>query len=453
MTNEEKVLMLLGKESGEIVDNREVSDNEPDGIPDDDPDTDISQLPGLETYRQIVKQTRAYHWLLWRIIIADEQQCPGPFKAQEAIQECVLKGLSLPKQFSRVKSPRVSVEYRILWDPFAFHYEQQYSCTVEQMLEQAVTITGHLNDIQATTCIRYVDQTWGELGVRVLEVLQQTIRDLDSLSPRNPPNTNLPLCGELSISAQFRDGTSILIVSASGLPHSVAEVGEVLAWITSALRCSPNEYGPVSCRPVASFGKGKPAHTFHTQTDEAVPNGICGIETQFQPLGQSGSSDAPGNCWPDAFRNPVVVGGFPIPRRSLAGSGLEISIDILISLTTANYLVNFCQRTFLKGFSTMLAVTKVVGSTVFWHFFYNKDKAYISYEDARVPNIHESDGPLTVNEAILTTSRHIVGWCEKVSCLAGTSWHPSTLIQGGRPSVNSCFTAGTFQSRGVQVQL
>lgn len=83
----------------------------------------------------------------------------------------------------------------------------------------------------------------------------------------------------------------------------------------------------------------------------------------------------------------MVVEGYLIPCRSRAGSGLEVSIDVMASLVNANHLVDFCRRTFLKGFSSMLAVTEVIGSTVFWHLFYNGDRAYISYEDARIPRI------------------------------------------------------------------
>jgi hypothetical protein len=329
--------------------------------------------------------------------------------------------VGLQKQFSRGKSPRVNAKYHLDWNLSNFHAQQQYSCTVEQVLEQAITITGHGNDVQATTCSQYISQTWGEMGVRLLHVLQQAV--LASLhGGSSPPKGTQPKQNsptEPSISASYRHGK--FMVSASGIPYSVAEVGELLAWLAASLQSSPSKRGAVSCRPVASFVLQSCAQAPDAPTEEAELSGLCKIGFQFKTLDKSVSDGSSGSCWLDSFRNPVVVEGYPVPRRAQAGSGLEVSIDIMASLVNANHLVDFCRRTFLKGFSTMLAVIEVVGSTVFWHLFYNRDRGYISYEDARIPRIQESEASRTLDQATLATSRHILGWCEKVSCLAGTS--------------------------------
>jgi hypothetical protein len=418
MTVEDK-MSLLWKDIDN--NNRGVPDDGPDNIPDDDIDVDITQLLGLETYREVIKQSLAYQWLLWRIAAANRLECPGPSDAQKAVRDYILESVGLQKQFSRGKSPRVNINYHLNWNLSDFHAEQQYSCTVEQVLEQAITITGHGNDVQAATCSQYVSQTWGETGVRLLHVLQQAV--LTSLhASSSPPKGTQPKQNpstEPSISASYRHGK--FIVSASGIPFSVAEVGELLAWLAAALRSSPSKRGAVSCRPVASLVLQSRAQAPDTPTDEAEMSGLCKIGFQFKTLDKGVSDGSSGSCWLDSFRNPVVVEGYPIPRRSRAGSGLEVSIDIMVSLVNANHLVDFCRRTFLKGFSTMLAVTEVIGSTVFWHLFYNGDRAYISYEDARIPRIQENDLSRTLDQATLATSRHILGWCKKVSCLAGTS--------------------------------
>lgn len=64
MTVEDK-MSFLWKDIDNDTDNRGVPDDGPDNIPDDDIDVDITQLPGIETYREVIKQSSAYEWLLW----------------------------------------------------------------------------------------------------------------------------------------------------------------------------------------------------------------------------------------------------------------------------------------------------------------------------------------------------------------------------------------------------
>jgi hypothetical protein len=184
---------------------------------------------------------------------ADRLECPRTFNIQRAVRDYILESAGLQKRFSRGKSPRVNVKYHLDWNLSDFHAEQQYSCTVEQVLEQAVTITGHGNDVQAATCSQYVSQTWGETGVRLLHVLQQAV--LASLhAGSSPPKGTQPKQNsstEPSISASYRHGK--FMVSTSGIPYLVAEVGELLAWLVASLQSFPNKRGAVSCRPGELF--------------------------------------------------------------------------------------------------------------------------------------------------------------------------------------------------------
>lgn len=418
MTVEDK-MSLLWKDIDEDTDNRGVPNDGPDNIPSDDIDVDLTQLPSLKIYREIITKASAYQWLLSRIATADRLERRGPFNAQKAVKDYILNKVGLQKQFSRGKSPRLNVSYYLDWNLSTFHTEQQYSCTVGQVLEQAITITGYGNDVLAATCLQYVSQTWGDTGVHLLHVLQQAVLDSFHNSSFPPVGTQprQDSSTELSVLVLYEHGK--FMVDASGIPYLVAEVGELLAWLAASLRSSPSDRGAVSCKPVVSFVLNSDIEAPDIPANEAEVTGLCKIGFQLQTLDKSVAVDSSGSCWLDSFRNPVVVEGYPIPRRSRAGSGLEVSIDIMASLVKANYLVDFCRRTFLKGFSTMLAVTEIVGSTVFWHLFYNGDKAYISYEDARIPRFQDSDTSWTLDRATLATSRHILGWCEKVSCLSG----------------------------------
>lgn len=84
---------------------------------------------------------------------------------------------------------------------------------------------------------------------------------------------------------------------AEGTADFIAEVTEIVAWLTAALRCSPNESTMTYCTPRAGrIGSYSVEVEFDISTDN-VPEGVAG------------------HCWHGMFRNPVVVRGFPISRR------------------------------------------------------------------------------------------------------------------------------------------
>jgi hypothetical protein len=416
MTIEEKMSLAGIRDNDKDDSNVPVSvpDGEFNAIPGNATDEDFRAHDDFETYRIIIEEASAYQWLLWQIQAANRLECPGPVHAQKVIRDHILQNISMPTPLSRHPFPHVDVTYRFRLDLAELHTEHQYSCTLEQVLERAITITGHGNNVQAATCLEYVDQTWGPIGVQILRILQQAVFDSRS---SNHKAWIEKLTSEASISVKYSSGSEFVVL-ATGFPYSVVEVGELLAWFGAALRSSPLVGKAGVCVPTISLvSKRQTGH--HDLVP--IPDLIINFDTwRVRQLKRNGPNGLPGSCWLDAFRNPVIVEGYPILRRSVAGSGLEVSLDIMASLVNAKYHVEFCRRTFLKGFSTMLAVTKIIGSTVFWHLFYNTDRKYISYEDARVPRIEEDEDAQTVDQATLASGRHILGWCDRVSCLAGT---------------------------------
>jgi len=74
-------------------------------------------------------------------------------------------------------------------------------------------------------------------------------------------------------------------------------------------------------------------------------------------------------CWHALFSNPVIVRGFPIPRWSEpAGTGLEMPLNMMMSLARAVYII-FKSKVFIKGFPTMLVPTKRSADVMVWHLF------------------------------------------------------------------------------------
>jgi hypothetical protein len=127
-----------------------------------------------------------------------------------------------------------------------------------------------------------------------------------------------------------------------------------------------------------------------------------------------------GQCWHNLFRNPVVVMGYPIPRRPKESQGLEIPLNHMAALIQQNRLSLFAENILIKGFSSLLVAMKVVENTVVWHHLFNEDSSHLPFTAAvhktkDSANMRNDD--LTV--ASLTGHRHIVGWCPEAKYHVG----------------------------------
>jgi len=192
----------------------------------------------------------------------------------------------------------------------------------------------------------------------------------------------------------------ILSVETSGTAYSVAEIGELLGWLAAALRSSSAEPEMVSCIP--AIRRFEPRN-------HAPRVFECDMDLAMETISRS---DKPqnGHCWHDIFSGPVLVRGYPIPRRETlaAGSGLEIPLDMLMALVDASCIAEFDNRTFIKGYSALLIPTKQVEDVIIWHLLFNEDGSRISYTDSRIADVEP------VNPVGIKAARHILGWCSKV---------------------------------------
>jgi len=66
------------------------------------------------------------------------------------------------------------------------------------------------------------------------------------------------------------------------------------------------------------------------------------------------------------FRNPVVVRAIRYPVDLSLVSGLEIPLDIMAGLARTQR-INTSWKAFIKGFSTMLVLTRYSGDLLLWH--------------------------------------------------------------------------------------
>ncbi|KAH8906918.1 hypothetical protein BR93DRAFT_927743 [Coniochaeta sp. PMI_546] len=179
----------------------------------------------------------------------------------------------------------------------------------------------------------------------------------------------------------------------------MVEIGEQLGWLTTALRSSTDGGRIAVYCPTVEISQSGADPTLPFSFN--ISASLVGYEDA--PVGPGARN---GKCWQKLFRNPVVVWGYPIPRRQevITGTGLEIPLDMLVALTDASGLSEFDGRLFIKGYSAMLIPTRQVDDLILWHLLYNEDGARISYTDCRLAALDH------IQTTAVKQARHILGW-------------------------------------------
>jgi hypothetical protein len=200
-----------------------------------------------------------------------------------------------------------------------------------------------------------------------------------------------------------------------GSAYSIAEIGEQLSWLVSALRSSPCPDQVVYCQPrvgklkaspnISQSGKKHRAAEFHA-------------DITFKVKERGSASEVNGECWHNLFRNGVVAEGFPISRRPEVGrvKGLEIPLQMMARLTQAKFVNTFLGSPIMKGFSAMLIPSENYEEIIVWHLVHNKNGDRISYLESAVATAKG------VSASQLSQTRHILGWCSNAKHLAGMTF-------------------------------
>lgn len=210
---------------------------------------------------------------------------------------------------------------------------------------------------------------------------------------------------------------SNFMVEAFGTEHSVAEVGEQFAWLGAALRCSPFELGVAYSVPFISEIRAlNDPHELSEMASEAdIYVKIDFVVQEKRKEKEKEREPVDCRCWHSMFRNPVVVQGYPIRRRSELDTGLEIPLNMMAGLIRSQRANTFNGKLFIKSYSAMLILTRHSGDLLLWHFLHNKDGERISYLDDSVSYVNN------VSAINLEQTRHVVGWCSGAKNYAGKS--------------------------------
>ncbi len=377
----------------------------------------------LLAYREFIPSTEAYEWLLTRLL----RECrlvPTEPNTIQVIRSTIISSLPSDRRISRkVPSHSYRARFELDWDILEFFETQKYSSRPDQVFEGVITLTGSCRDAQAATCAQYIRQTWPLTGDVMVQLVKEVLRSAEG---------HLHMCECLVPQAlrlreisnlhpgKLPDGTALtayisgskFVVEAYGIVVSIAETGEQLAWLGAALRTSPRQSGPVHCIPMISTIRTDVAECRSEGCQTSAVDYICSMAFTMvevpQPLYTTN-----GQCWHDIFKNPVVVRGYPIPKRTQWSTGLEISLNIMAGLAQTQRVDRFDDKVYIKGFSTLLIPTWLNDDIICWHLVYNKDGGRISY----------LDGDLDQEQRIARLNpedfRHVLGWCSEANVFAG----------------------------------
>ncbi|KAI0903789.1 hypothetical protein F4823DRAFT_253636 [Ustulina deusta] len=372
-------------------------------------------IPKLEEYRKMVVEDPSYMWMLTRLrrdlILSTAQN-----SILNQISSAIQSDFPQIRNVSRWKSPEeVHAIFILHWDVIGFLRQQDYDIPYSEAIANAVTLTGTHTHAQALTCRQYMAQMWPLTGVQTLKLIQETLKATD-----RSKNLFFNTPCRLSLEAVVVDRSSV-VVTASGLPYFIAEIGEQLSWLGSALQPSPAKAGIYICTP--SLARITPR-------DYASPNIEFDIYYDVRLCDSSGQSPN-GQCWSHLFSTPVIAGGFPILHRQEPDTGVEMPLELMVALTGTRYLDTFNSNTFIKGFNTMLVPAKQSKDLIVWHLLRSrKPSRRISY---LVSNLE----PAYITRADLEKSRHVLGWCADATSIVGTTYATYDIGRSRLPKAHS----------------
>jgi len=190
-----------------------------------------------------------------------------------------------------------------------------------------------------------------------------------------------------------------------GPSDSVVEVTEQIAWLGAALRVSDTDDNPSLCLPDISI------HPHHAGLESEFISNINFATREITP--DAGKETAAGQCWHKLFRNPVIVQGYPIPRRSKYDTGLEIPLNMMSRLAESPRIHQFLGKHLLKGFSIAIVPTERADNALLWHLYCTDNGSRLPYPDIETTRYAD----VTLDE--MEKGRHILGWCTEANLYAG----------------------------------
>ncbi|CAG7562610.1 unnamed protein product [Fusarium equiseti] len=348
-------------------------------------------------YRELIFNSVAYRWLLAGLVQKLTLEVVNVnLNLRSRIHQDVCDCFEFSRHISRQKE-RYQMSIVANWNPTEFLYEQFGSrCDIGRLLGETLTFTGTATDAQILPCSEYLKQTWPTTGPAFLHLLKKA------------------LVSDKHASGELEDKTTVqcdfvkrgLTVQIEGITDSIATICEQIGWLGAALRPSSSRAKFATCRPIFTISNPSVSNS---GTDRA------GCLVEFPITLMDFTEDTPGQCWHAIHRDPVIVEGYPIPRRKRYGSGLEMPLNVMAGLNSSPRIHKYGGSYYLKGYSTALVPTEKIDNMILWHLYYSGDGSRLPYPN---PNgLHCTD--LSMQD--LTAARHVVGWCSNAKFMTGAA--------------------------------
>jgi hypothetical protein len=144
------------------------------GFQEADEETKDRELPELP-YMETVNNSSARKLLLTNL--KREIMLGLPERGKGAtIRQQLLSSLPHPAKISHSQIVQsYNAEFFLPWDPESFVRQQNYSTTLEEVIDSVITLTGAKKDAQALTCSQYIYQTWPSTGRYSLQLLKDVL--------------------------------------------------------------------------------------------------------------------------------------------------------------------------------------------------------------------------------------------------------------------------------------
>lgn len=201
--------------------------------------------------------------------------------------------------------------------------------------------------------------------------------------------------------------TSHLLVTATGPAYFVADCGEQLAWIGSALLCSTQTLGS-HCLPLIT--------NFEVDATPVAPPCIvykvyCNINFRFtKPENSDELLLGTQSVGRKLLRESTLILGFPILRRPEGYSGLELSFNTLLSFLQAPRAELSPNQVSIKGLKNTLMLIKYTKDMFLWKLDHSSAD-FSSCCAERCFNVDVEEGRGSLDYHALETGRHIISQC------------------------------------------
>ncbi|KAK5741652.1 hypothetical protein LTR17_003858 [Elasticomyces elasticus] len=363
---------------------------------DDDLPADIGQA------RVFLLMGTEFQWLLNRI------------KTTATTIETGAERLRLHNDVLRLVTGRRSTfKVEVDWNPLQF-LQQQYDNVPSATIGTSITYNGTDDLVEAIGCKDYICRNWPTYGEQVLSCVEHLVLDKMAHEPSAQSTVGAQ---NAMLELSLRGGK--LLASVKGDLLASVETVEVLSWLGTACRASPEPDRPMYCSALITDDTGGDAVriTFNfvklpDMVPHETPARILGTTRGTQASPPTGSS----HCWSQLVRNPAVAKGYPVSRRHNDEKGLEIDLGLMTQLAKAHRVITVDGLLMIKSFCSMFVAVAEASGSVLWHYILAANYCPVSYSEARqyckllTPVIYGT----------LPHARHFVGLSQLATILTGT---------------------------------